>query len=102
MRKLLLSSLALIPGLALAQGEESYRCTQGGLVRRVEIVHAEGAQVPCSVNYHKDTEAPGQSEELWNAQNDPTYCEQKAREFVAKLESLGWQCGAADRRESVQ
>ena len=79
MRKLLLSSLALIPGLALAQGEESYRCTQGGLVRRVEIVHAEGAQVPCSVNYHKDTEAPGQSEELWNAQSGARIGDRRAQ-----------------------
>jgi hypothetical protein len=58
-------------------------------------VHADGAPVPCSVNYHKDTEAPGSSEELWSATNEPGYCEARAEEFAARLGTLGWACVVA-------
>jgi hypothetical protein len=50
--------------------------------------------------YHKDTEAPDAApEELWNAQNEAGYCEARAAEFVAQLESWGWQCEQAARSE---
>ena len=84
--------LAAIPAVALAHGDHNYRCTSGDAVRRIEVVHASGAPVPCSVNYHKDTEAPGQSQELWSAQNEDGYCEARAEEFAERLERLGWQC----------
>jgi hypothetical protein len=84
--------LTALPAVALAHDDHSYRCTSGDAVRRIEVVHADGAPVPCSVNYHKDTEAPGTSEELWSAQAQAGYCEARASEFATRLESLGWQC----------
>ena len=92
MKRLLTLLLAAIPAAALAHDDHSYRCTSGDAVRRIEVVHAADAPVPCSVNYHKDTEAPGSSEELWNAANEAGYCEARAEEFAARLESLGWAC----------
>ncbi|WP_052692053.1 hypothetical protein [Teredinibacter purpureus] len=72
---------------------DQYNCSLQGLVRRVEISYAdEGTKVPCDVNYYKDSEAPEEMSTLWSAQNLEGYCEQKAEEFVAKLQSWGWSC----------
>lgn len=92
---LLLFALAA-PAIALAQDGGKYQCTHGDLVRRVEIYTEPGVTVPCEVHYFKDTEAPGDSEVLWSAQAQEGYCEQKATEFVARLEGWGWDCGAGD------
>ena len=62
---------------------------------RVEIYTEPGKTVPCEVHYFKDTEAPGESEVLWSAEAQAGFCEQKAAEFVAKLQGWGWQCGAS-------
>lgn len=84
----------LLPCIAFAQGADKFQCTKGELVRRVEIYTEPGAAAPCEVHYFKDTEAPGDSEVLWSAQADGTYCQTKTTEFVAKLESWGWACQA--------
>ena len=83
----------LLPAAAAAQDEGKYQCTYGDMQRRVEIVTEPGMEVPCSVHYFKDTEAPGEQQVLWSAENDGSYCRSKAMEFVAKLEGWGWNCG---------
>jgi len=84
--------IAALPTVVLAHGDHDYRCTSGDAVRRIEVEHADGAPVPCTVNYFKDTEAPGSSEELWNAATEDGYCEARAEEFAARLEGFGWAC----------
>jgi len=70
-----------------------YLCELEGLVRRVEVDYeSTDASVPCSVNYFKDTEAPGEVNTLWNATNIEGYCEEKAAGFIEKLKSWGWSC----------
>lgn len=70
-----------------------YLCELEGLTRRVEIDYESAdAAVPCSVNYFKDSEAPGEVNTLWNATNIEGYCEEKAAGFVDKLKSWGWSC----------
>lgn len=96
----------LLPAVALAQDSGKYQCTFGDMQRRVEIVTEPGVEVPCSVHYFKDTEAPGEQQVLWSAENDGSYCRTKAMEFVAKLEGWGWDCGgeaeAAIEEETVE
>jgi len=93
--KHLIPLLAIVaPGLLLAQDAGKYQCTHGDLTRRVEIYTEPGVTVPCEVHYYKDTEAPGETQVLWSAQAQGGYCEQKADEFVAKLQGWGWSCGA--------
>ena len=94
MKRLLLAALAL-PLTALAQDPTSYQCTIGDLTRRVEIVYETGVTVPCEVHYYKDAEVPGDMQVLWRALNEEGYCEARTSEFVAKLEGMGWDCGAA-------
>lgn len=88
--------LAVLPGILLAQEPDNYRCTYGDLTRRVEIAHETGVAVPCEVHYYKDTEAPGEQQVLWRALNEAGYCEARTREFIARLEGMGWSCAAND------
>ena len=82
----------LVPASTLAA--DNYRCTNGSLERRVEIFYEPGRAVPCEVHYYKDTEAPGERQVLWRAQNESGYCESKTAAFVEQLESQGWDCGS--------
>lgn len=88
-------ALFSIPLIAIAQSSQSYECTMGALVRRVVVERDGTAPVPCAVAYYKDTEAPGERQVLWSAENDAAYCDARASEFVSRLESLGWQCTAS-------
>ena len=90
-----LASFILPATFAAAQSENNYRCTYNDLVRRVEIVYETGVAVPCEVHYYKDSEAPGERQVLWQAFNESGYCESQTRDFVARLESMGWACAAA-------
>lgn len=83
----------MLPAIAAAQDSGKYQCSYGEMVRRVEVAHEPGVEVPCSVHYYKDTEMPGEQQVLWSADSDATYCAQKAKELVAKLEGWGWDCG---------
>ena len=102
--KPLLVSLALLsPGLVFAQANTSYQCTYDGMQRRIEILTEPGVTVPCQVQYHKDTEMPGEVQTLWTASTDASYCASKASEFVAKLEGWGWTCSSgADAASAVE
>ncbi len=71
---------------------DSWICTQGELIREVTIDYrAAPARLPCSVYYTKRTERT-MPRPMWKASSEVGFCERKAAEFVAKLESWGWQC----------
>ena len=70
-----------------------YLCEYQGLTRRVEVAYeTPSSTVPCSVNYYKDSEAPGEVATLWVAENIEGYCEEKAKQFIEKIKSWGWSC----------
>lgn len=70
-----------------------YTCELQGLTRKVEIAYeAAPSKVPCAVNYYKNADAPEEANVLWSAQNMEGYCEEKAAQFVDKLQSWGWSC----------
>jgi len=58
-------------------------------MRRVELAYTTSAEVPCEVRYTKED---GSTQVLWRAASEKGYCETQARDFVAKLQSLGWTC----------
>ena len=97
MRKAVIVAIAgvTIAPLAIGQDDTKFQCSYGELQRRVEIYSEPGQAVPCEVHYFKDTEAPGESQVLWSATNDASYCAAKTSEFVTKLEGWGWSCGAS-------
>ncbi len=86
------STIAII-GLVLPMtaGAASWTCEHNNLIREVSIDSAGENTVPCSVNYTKITEGVD-TQQLWSAQNEAGYCEARAEEFIAKLESWGWNC----------
>jgi len=92
-RNVLIAAIgAGLASAASAQSAGPYECTMSGALRRVEIERESGNAVPCQVVYTKQTEAPGQTQVLWNAQSEAGYCEARLREFVGRLTSLGWSC----------
>jgi len=95
-RMLVLLLATGLPFVVAAQSNSNYQCMQNGLLRRVEIVYETGVAVPCEVHYYKDTEAPGERQVLWQAFNQSGYCESRTRDFIARLEGLGWQCEVSD------
>ena len=94
---LLLGLMLSMPGLAIA---DSWSCSMGNDVRKVHIERPADAYVPCEVVYRKLTEGV-EDQSLWNAQNDDSYCEEKANGFIAKLEGWGWVCRETVREEET-
>ncbi len=91
-KMLLALSLTIFPVVSFGQGAQGYQCAIGDLQRRVEILYEAGGSVPCEVHYYKKAEAENERQVLWRALNEEGYCERKAREFVVKLEGMGWSC----------
>ncbi len=68
---------------------ETYVCKHGDQERTIAIVYANAdSAAPCEVTYDKGEGA----ESLWQAQNDVSYCEEKAAAFVEKQRGWGWDC----------
>jgi hypothetical protein len=87
-----LGLMIVLAPLGAARGEE-FRCRRDDDVRRIELRFADDAdRLPCEVVYWRDTEAPGQSETLWNAENQIDFCVDKAQVMVERLEGAGWAC----------
>ena len=70
---------------------DTWNCSHDDLVREVIIEYPQGGSIPCDVVYKKQTEGV-EDQVLWSAENEEGYCEEKARELVANLESWGWVC----------
>ncbi len=86
--QLVIMALLGAPASAYA---DSWSCSKSDYVREVMIEYPQGGSVPCDVVYKKPTEGV-EDQVLWYAENTEGYCEEKAREFVGKLESWGWVC----------
>ena len=98
-RRLLQAALALITvcgAVGVLAQEGGYECRLGELLRQVTIVYEmPGEAVPCRVRYSKPTEDIA-DQVLWRATSESGYCEFKAKEFRAQLESWGWSCTGAE------
>ena len=79
---------------------DAWSCRHDNDVREVHMMQTTDAPVPCQVVYKKLTEGV-EDQVLWNAQNDASYCEEKAAAFVEKLEGLGWTCVETIQDEST-
>lgn len=70
----------------------SWTCSYETLTRHVVIFYPNApAKLPCKVYYTKPNEnvIP---RTLWKAETDENFCDEKAAEFVSRLESWGWKC----------
>lgn len=81
----------------------NFECKLDASTRTISVNFPEQKSLPCQVQYTKE----GNTQTLWQANNTEGYCEERAREFVAKHESWGWQCASqhitpqADTQESA-
>ena len=83
--------IVLLFALPLSANADSWSCSRDNDVREVHIELTTASPVPCHVLYKKQTEGV-EDKVLWSANNDDTYCDEKAQGLVAKLESFGWVC----------
>jgi len=81
-------ALLIAPASAYA---DAWSCSHDNDVREVQIKRSTSSPVPCDVVYRKQTEGV-EDQILWNANNDDSYCDEKAQGLVAKLETAGWVC----------
>jgi hypothetical protein len=80
-------------GAVLPSQAADYRCSNGDLVRRVEVRRTDTSQRgSCEVRYWRNAAAGGAGQSLWRSDRDPDYCAPRARELIARLESGGWRC----------
>jgi hypothetical protein len=86
--QILAAAIVALPASAYA---DSWSCSHDDNVREVHVVRTTSASVPCDVVYKKQTEGV-EDQVLWHADNEENYCDEKARAFIAKLESWGWVC----------
>lgn len=70
---------------------DSWSCMHNENIREVIIEYQGPGTLPCKVIYNKPTEG-FEKRVLWQADNMEGFCEEKANELVAKLESWGWKC----------
>ena len=91
MNKLTLAMLTTLIAIPFSSFADSWSCRHGNDVREIHIQRESSAPVPCSIVYKKLTEG-AEDQVLWTADNDANFCDQKAREFVAKQEGWGWTC----------
>lgn len=82
---------AMLLGVSVNANADSWSCSHDDLVREVTVVYPQGGSLPCDVVYRKQTEGV-EDQAPWSAENEEGYCEEKARELVARLESWGWVC----------
>ncbi len=80
---------------------DSWSCSHNNLVREVHVERTTSAPAPCNVVYKKLSEG-FEEQILWNAAFNGSYCDEKAKELIAKLESLGWVCLETISDESVE
>lgn len=88
--------LPVFLGMLTGVSANSWSCLKADLTRQVLLFYPDApALLPCKVFYSKPREnvIP---RVLWESANTQYYCERKAAEFVAKLESWGWRCAEDD------
>ena len=95
MKKLSLPSLSFaiaLLAIPFSSQAESWSCRHNNDVREIHIqTDSPSSSIPCRVVYKKLTEGV-EDRVLWNAQNDASYCEEKAKAFVEKQIAWGWTC----------
>ena len=94
----LLAAMMLLP---LSVNANAWKCEHNGMVREVQVEYLGDGKVPCNVIYDKPTEGI-ETKVLWFADKQEGYCEEKAQEFVNKLESWGWTCARFEVAPAVE
>jgi hypothetical protein len=79
------------PTAAMAEQIESFTCTQGDQVRKVERVFEPGG-APCSVRYYRNKQPP---QSVWRAKESGSVCVDGARKMIQEFRAAGYTCTGA-------
>jgi hypothetical protein len=83
-------------------GAAEFRCSNGDLVRRIELRGPDGSPgVACEVRYWRNAKAPETGRTLWRASQDTDFCADRTRELIARLEAGGWTCSSSEQPTSA-
>jgi hypothetical protein len=83
-------------GMASVASASSWSCQAARNTREVVVFYPKApARLPCKVYYAKPEENV-LPRALWEATNTHNYCENRAKELVEKLSSMGWRCLRSD------
>jgi hypothetical protein len=86
-----------VAGGTLPSEAAEFRCANGDLVRRIEVIGTDTPQdASCEVRYWRNAARADASQSLWRSDRDPEYCVARARELIARLESGGWRCASRE------
>jgi len=86
--------------ISKAQAHHVTVCKMDKGERKIEVTTPdETKKLPCTVNYQRENE---ESRALWNAENDPNFCDEKARELADKLTAAGYECTTAPHEGSAE
>lgn len=97
----------LVLGTLVAAGPpalaEQFQCMHGDVERRVELNFAETAnRLPCKVLYWRNVAEDAEPRVLWRAEADATFCIDKTKDLIARLEDGGWRCTVADEAQTAR
>ncbi|SDI44010.1 hypothetical protein SAMN04488540_101409 [Ferrimonas sediminum] len=84
----LVTALAVEPGLDGVENGVEYVCSNGQNERRIQVIYPKGAPLPCEVHYIKGSD----SQVLWRANNESGYCDARAAEFAEKQKEMYFPC----------
>jgi len=86
-----------VTGACQPASAAEFLCRHGDLLRRVEVVAGEAVpDAACEVRYWRDASTSTEGEVLWRANQDLDFCDSRARNLLARLETGGWSCAASD------
>lgn len=87
--KLFCVAALTVAGTSLSiANEQTFSCELDGEARGVVVSYGEQNRLPCEVSYFKQ----GNAKTLWRAENEVSFCGERAQELIAKLERNGWAC----------
>jgi hypothetical protein len=93
---LVLSALSMAGTWQPASAAE-FQCRHGEQMRRVAVHTGDAVEgAACEVRYWRNASAAGDGAVLWQASQDVDFCDDKARDLLARLEAGGWSCAASD------
>ena len=103
---LVLCQFAVLPGVVMSAEPTSsdWKCTSDNIERQIALFLNDGPEpapsvgsegsLACWVVYSKD----GNSEVLWQARNDPNYCEPRVLALLENLQKAGFRCELSAER----
>lgn len=100
-RSLRVACVVMLVFIPQALAGQDFICRKISNASRHFSIEFENAEtgLPCSVIDKTNQQNP---RELWRAENEPSYCQDKTRELINRLKAQGWKCTATNDRAGLR